>query len=641
MFDTCYEFVSNKNKGTGKKEVLAKIALAETTLRLPRTREIYLSDVHGEYETFLHVVRSACGSVQELVHRTYATNPCPVAEKDLATLICYPEEKLHLLADGASDKSGLFQSLLVSIVSVFEDAARSCSHIELLQAMPTDLQPIAVQLVGLSREQLAKSSAAIAARPCAESVIRAFCAGVRAAAANTVHLVGDVYDRGPHPDKIMEEIASNPVIDIQWGNHDVVWMGAALGQRGCIAHVVRNCARYGNLSILTDAYGIDLLPLASFALSAYKDDPCIAFGLKGDPDLSPDELELNVKIQKAMAILQFKVEAQLIDENPSFDLEDRKLLHRIDWQKHIIKIDGKEYALTDTVFPTVDPNDPYTLTPEEEKTMASLEHSFQNSEKLQRHMSLFLQRGGLYKKQNNALMFHACVPLNADGTLKEANLYGQKLKGKDLFDAVDTHVRNAFDATDPEEKKKGCDLLWYLWLGDASPLFAKSKMATFELYLIAEKEARKEVKNAFYTLYENEGTVNAILENFGMDPEHAYIVCGHVPVKVKDGENPVKCSGKVVVVDGGMSSAYRKTTGIGGLTLVSDSQGVRLATLQPFAGKEAAVQENAELKVGIVVIQGHPSMPTVADTDEGSAILLRLNDLESATAKWADFEDRP
>ncbi len=282
------------------------------------------------------------------------------------------------------------------------------------------------------------------------------------------------------------------------------------------------------------------------------------------------------------------------------------------------------------MFPTVNPEDPYALTLEEEQAMASLEHSFQNSEKLQRHMQLFLERGSLYKNQNNALMFHACVPLNADGSLKEANLYGQKLKGKALFDTVDAHVRNAFEATDPEEKKKGCDLLWYLWLGDASPLFAKSKMATFELYLIAEKEARKEVKNAFYTLYENEETINAIFEDFGMDPEHAYIVCGHVPVKVKDGENPLKCNGKVVVVDGGMSSAYRKTTGIGGLALVSDSQGVRLATLQPFAGKAAAVQENAELEASVMVVQSTASMPKVEDTDEGKALVERVRELEAA-----------
>ncbi len=633
MFDTCCTYEPTRSMRDEKEDAIAQMALGETMLSLPRPREIYLSDVHGEYGTFLHVVRSGCDSVQTLVHKAYADSHCPIAEADLSTLICYPEEKLALLAERAPEESAFYQSVLIGVASVLEEATRSCSHIHVLHAIPAEYRTVAVQLLGLNQEQLGKSSAAIAAKPCVTGVIRALCAGVRAAAASAIHLVGDVYDRGPYPDKIMEEISSNPAIDIQWGNHDVVWMGAALGQRGCIAHVVRNCARYGNLSILTDAYGIDLLPLARFALSAYRDDPCVAFGLKGNPDLPEKELDLNVKIQKAMAILQFKAEARLIDENPAFGLEDRKLLHRIDWQKGSIEVDGVEYTLTDTVFPTVNPDDPYTLTPEEEQVMRSLEHSFQNSEKLQRHMRLFLQHGSLYKIQNNALMFHACVPLNADGSLKEANVYGRKLKGKELFDAVDSYVRTAFSATNQTEKKRGCDLLWYLWLGDASPLFAKSKMATFELYLIAEKEARKEVKNAFYTLYENEDTVNAIFKDFGMDPEHAYIVCGHVPVKVKDGESPIKCNGKVIVVDGGMSSAYRKTTGIGGLVLLSDSQGVRLATLQPYAGTDAAIRENAGLETAITVIQDHPSMPTVAETDQGASILSRLSSLESATAR--------
>ncbi len=629
MFDTC---CTQRLSGQARsnEEALAQIALDESMLGLPRPREIYLSDVHGEYDTFLHATRSACGAIRALVEETFASAPCPLPQADLASLIYYPEDKLPLLAETAEDATGLYKSALIGVVSVLEKAGRESSHVCTLKALPAAYRALAVELIGLNSEQLGIAANAIAKGPGAETALYALCAGIRAVAAPKIHLIGDVYDRGPYPDKIMEEVSSNPAIDIQWGNHDVVWMGAALGQRGCIAHVVRNCARYGNLSILTEAYGIDLQPLARFALSAYKDDPCVAFGLKGNPDLPEEELQLNIKIQKAMAILQFKVEAQLIDENPSFGLEDRKLLHRIDWQKNTIEVDGIEYALTDTVFPTVNHEDPYALTPEEEDAMRSLELAFQNSEKLQRHMKLFLDRGSLYKIQNNALMFHACVPLNEDGSFKEADLFGQKLKGKELFDAVDAHVRNAFNATDPEQKKKGCDLLWYLWLGDASPLFAKSKMATFELYLIAEKEARKEVKNTFYTLYQDADTVNAIFEDFGMDPKHAFIVCGHVPVKMKDGEDPIKCGGKVVVVDGGMSSAYRKTTGIGGLTLISDSCGVRLKTLQPFAGLEAALHNNAEIEADITVVQSCASLPTIGETDEGAAFIHRINELKGA-----------
>ena len=444
--------------------------------------------------------------------------------------------------------------------------------------------------------------------------------------------MGDVYDRGPNPDLIMDEIDNHPEIDIQWGNHDVVWMGAALGQRGCIAHVVRNCARYGNLSILSDAYGINILPLANFASKAYKDDPCVAFKLKGDPGLSAEEYDLNVKIQKAMAILQFKVEAKLIDENPSFELEDRKLLHLINRDTNTIVIDGIEYKLTDTVFPTVDWEHPYQLTDEEEIVMQSLEEAFIHCEKLQRHIALFLERGSLYKIQNNTLMFHACVPLNADGSLRETNLYGEKLKGRKLFDAVDRYVRAAFTDQDPTAQKKGADLLWYLWLGVGSPLFAKSKMATFELYLIAEKEARKEVKNPFYQLYEKEIVVNGIFEDFGMDPATARIVCGHVPVKVKDGEDPIKCDGKVVVIDGGMSAAYQKTTGIAGFTLISDAQGVSLATHKPFAGSKAAIENHIDLQSIVRPITTPERKVLVSQTDEGKDLEELIGDLEQLLA---------
>ena len=464
------------------------------------------------------------------------------------------------------------------------------------------------------------------------SLTWALCTTIQGLATSQIHIVGDVYDRGPNPDLIMDEIDNHPEIDIQWGNHDVVWMGAALGQRGCIAHVVRNCARYGNLSILSDAYGINILPLANFASKAYKDDPCVAFKLKGDPGLSAEEYDLNVKIQKAMAILQFKVEAKLIDENPSFELEDRKLLHLINRDTNTIVIDGIEYKLTDTVFPTVDWEHPYQLTDEEEIVMQSLEEAFIHCEKLQRHIALFLERGSLYKIQNNTLMFHACVPLNADGSLRETNLYGEKLKGRKLFDAVDRYVRAAFTDQDPTAQKKGADLLWYLWLGVGSPLFAKSKMATFELYLIAEKEARKEVKNPFYQLYEKEIVVNGIFEDFGMDPATARIVCGHVPVKVKDGEDPIKCDGKVVVIDGGMSAAYQKTTGIAGFTLISDAQGVSLATHEPFAGSKAAIENHIDLQSIVRPITTPERKVLVSQTDEGRDLEELIGDLEQLLA---------
>lgn len=452
-----------------------------------------------------------------------------------------------------------------------------------------------------------------------------------------VHIVGDVYDRGPEPEVIMDALAEHPSLDFQWGNHDIVWMGAALGQRGCIAHVVRNCARYGNLSILEDAYGIDLDPLARFAQAAYADDPCVAFGLKGKPEgLTEQELELNVKIQKAMAILQFKVEGQLIDQNPSFGLEGRKLLDKIDYQRGTVQLDSTEYALADTVFPTVDPVDPYRLTPDEEAAMLHLEQAFVGCEKLQRHMAFLLEAGSLYKVVNGNLLFHACVPLNADGSLMEVDVFGQAYKGRALYDVLDRCVRDAFESADAEARRRGRDLLWWMWLGQGSPLFAKSKMATFELYLIAEKPARKEVKNPFYSFMDDERVMGGVLADFGLDLATSRIVCGHVPVKVKDGESPVKCGGHVLCIDGGFSRAYQPTTGIAGFTLASDANGMTLRAHKPLdaaladgaAADRAAQGDAAQLTLWSQEV-AHCNPPRrVADTDEGAAIKQRIADLE-------------
>ena len=413
-----------------------------------------------------------------------------------------------------------------------------------------------------------------------------------------LHMVGDIYDRGPQPDLVMDALADYPELDIQWGNHDVLWMGAALGQAGSVAHVVRICARYGNLSILEDTYGIDLGPLRAFALEAYADDPCAAFGCKGNPDLPDGELEATRKIQKAMAYIQFKVEYRLSQENPAFGLDERNLLHRIDYDKGTIELEGKVYELIDTVFPTIKPDDPYLMTQGEQDTISYLQEAFKACEKLQRHMNVLVERGSLYKRCKDILLFHACVPLNADGSFRSTGILGEPVSGRALFDAVDSVVRNAYAACDEQARKRGADLLWYLWLGVDSPLFAKSKMATFEIYQIADKEARKEAKNPFYSLLGEPATATRIFEDFGMDPATSRIVCGHVPVKAKDGEDPVKCGGKLIVIDGGMSRAYQPTSGIGGYVLVRDGRGLRLGTIPqsdtPEAQREGTLEDLAQ-----------------------------------------------
>ena len=409
-----------------------------------------------------------------------------------------------------------------------------------------------------------------------------------------VHMVGDIYDRGPEPDKVMDALSAWPNLDIQWGNHDVLWMGAALGQPGSVAHAVRICARYGNLSVLEDTYGIDLGPLRAFALETYADDPCVAFGLKGNPDLSPEELDATIKIQKAMAYIQFKAEHILIQENPNFGLVARDLLDKINYQDGTIRLNDMVFELKDKVFPTINPADPYAFTGGEAVVLEYLQQAFRSCEKLQQHMKVLIERGSLYKQVEDILLFHACVPMTADGFIMQTGVFGKPLGGRALFDAVDAAVRDAFTASDPEAQKKGADMLWYLWLGVASPLFAKSKMATFELYQLEDKKLRTEIKNPFYQLLENPETAAAIFEDFGMDPETSRVVCGHVPVKVKDGEDPVKCGGRLICIDGGMARAYQPTSGIGGFILVKDEAGLRLGTLPLSDTPESEVEDGLE-----------------------------------------------
>lgn len=612
----------------------AEIINLSAILNLPKGTEFFASDIHGEYEAFSHTLRNGSGSIRLKIDDVFGDALSAEEKRSLATLIYYPREKTELVLTQVDDAEAWYAVTLPRLVAVCKRAAQKYTRSRVRKALPRDFAYIIEELMTENRHGVDKQAYyaaiidAVIRTDRAAALVEALCLLIQRLAIERLHIVGDIYDRGPYPHVIMDALMEHHSLDIQWGNHDIVWMGASLGQRGCIAHVVRNCARYGNLSILEDAYGINILPLASFALDAYRDDPCVAFALKGNPDLPPQELEMNVKIQKAMAIIQFKVEGKLIDENPGFGLDDRKLLDKIDYERGTVMLDGVEYELTDTVFPTVDPADPYRLTPEEEDVMQRLEQAFTGCEKLQRHMRFFLDAGSLYKIHNGNLLFHACVPLNADGSLMETDVFGEAYKGRALYDVMERYVRAAFDDADPELAKRGRDLLWYLWLGEGSPLFAKSKMATFELYLIAEKEARKEVKNPFYTYLNDERVMAGIFEDFGMDPETSRIVCGHVPVKVKDGEDPVKCNGRVLTIDGGFSKAYQPTTGIAGYTLISNSYGFVLAAHEPLESMRAAVVNELDIHSSRKVVERVEKRTLVADTDTGAELKQQVADLE-------------
>ena len=612
----------------------AEVINLNAIMNLPKGTELFASDIHGEYDAFAHLLKNGSGSVRRRIDEVFGDSLTKAEKRQLATLIYYPHEKLKLLLPQIDDKNAWIAETVEKLIAVVQRASSKYTRSKVRKAFPSEFAYAIDELMAenngvVNREEYRRTIVdAIVRIGRGPAFIEALCLLIQRFSFDHLHILGDVYDRGPAPDAIMDTLSAYHCLDIQWGNHDIVWMGASLGQRGCIAHVVRNCARYGNLSILEDAYGINILPLAAFAMEAYRDDPCVAFGLKGNPDLDERSLEMNIKIQKAMAIIQFKVEGQLIDEYPEFGLADRKLLDKIDYEKGTVVVDGIEYELADKVLPTVDPNDPYRLTPEEEAVMQRLEQAFIGCEKLQRHMRLFLEVGSLYKISNGNLLFHASVPLNEDGSLKEANIFGETLKGKALYDALERYVRAAFFSSDKAMRKRGRDLMWWLWLSPASPLFAKSKMATFEIYFVADKAARKEVKNPFYARLDNQKAMAVIFEDFGMDPDTSRIVCGHVPVKAKDGEDPVKCGGRVLTIDGGFSRAYQPTTGIAGYTLVSDSRGFVLAAHEPLESAAAAVEKELDIHSTRRVVERTGSLTLVADTDTGAQLHQRARDLE-------------
>ena len=612
----------------------AEIINLKAILNLPKGTEFYCSDIHGEAEAFSHILRNASGSIRMKIDEVFGETLAEPQKRTLATLVYYPSEKLAIELARCDDEGAWYRETLPRLVELCRRAAQKYTRSKVRRAMPADFAYIIEELLTESTAGPDKEAyyaaivEAVIETGRAREFVVALAELIQRLSIDRLHIVGDVYDRGPAPDTIMDTLAGYHAIDIQWGNHDVVWMGAALGQSGCIAHVVRNCARYGNLSILEDAYGINILPLAAFAMDAYRDDPCVAFGLKGSPDLSPAEYDMNVKIQKAMAIIQFKVEGELIDQYPEFGLDDRKLLDKIDYARGTVVVDGVEHELTDKVFPTVDPADPYRMTPAEQEVMERLAAAFVSSEKLQRHMRFFLEAGSLYKVCNNNLLFHACVPLNPDGTLMETDVFGKRLSGRALYDELELWVREAFFGADPERRRRGRDLLWWMWLSPGSPLFAKSKMATFELYLVADKAARKEHKNPFYALQDDPEAMGNIFRDFGLDPATARIICGHVPVKVKDGEDPVRLGGQVLTIDGGFSKAYQPTTGIAGYTLISNSYGMVLAAHEPLESAQAAVENELDIHSVRRVVDQVDRRTLVADTDTGAQLKSQIADLE-------------
>lgn len=612
----------------------------EAILNLPKGTEHFLTDVHGEYEAFAHVLKNGSGAVKRKVNEVFGNTLGNQEKKSLATLIYYPREKMSRILRTVDNEEDWYKVTLYRLIEICKGAASKYTRSKVRKALPPEFAYVIEELItermdGRDKESYYNSIVRTIIRVGrAQDCIVAMCELIQRLTVDHLHILGDIYDRGPGPHMIMDKLMSYHSVDIQWGNHDILWMGAAAGQRGCIANVIRICARYGNLDILEDGYGINLLPLATYSLEMYGDDPCGCFCLKGPSHPGSSEEELNRKMHKAISIIQFKVEGQTIRQYPEFGMESRNLLHRMDLERGVIQIDGREYRLLDTHFPTVDPADPYRLTPEEEEIMERLEKAFMNCEKLQQHMRFLLAKGSLYKVYNGNLLYHGCIPLNEDGSFKEVMLWGKLYKGKSLYEALDSLVRKGFVAMNEEERQRGRDTMWYIWLHQDSPLFGKNKMATFERYFLDDKEIQEEKKNPYYRLLEDESVADQILREFGLPPEEGHIVNGHVPVKSKSGENPVKCGGKVLVIDGGFSRAYQKETGIAGYTLIYNSYGLILAALEPFESTEAAIEKESDIHSDSIIVRRVSERKLVGDTDVGRELRDKIWDLEMLLAAY-------
>lgn len=606
----------------------------QSILNLPKGTEHFMSDLHGEYEAFSHVLRNGSGAVRKKIDDVFGHTLSNSDKRSLATLIYYPREKMEIVRKTEGDMENWYKITLYRLIEVCKTTASKYTRSKVRKALPADYAYVIEELITEKAEVLDKEAYydaivdTIIEIGRAENFIIALAELIQRLVVDHLHILGDIFDRGPGPHFIMDRLMEYHSLDIQWGNHDVVWMGAAAGHKACIATVIRNSLRYGNLDILEDGYGINMMPLATFSMETYKDDPCKIFEMKNAAKYNVLEEELERKMHKAITIIQFKLEGELLRRNPEFQMDDRCLLHRIDPEKGTITLSyGTVYPLTDTDFPTVNWEDPYALTEEEMEVMDRLDSAFRNCEKLQNHIRLLLDKGGLYKVYNGNLLFHGSIPLNEDGSFKEVQIYGNTYKGKELYDVLEAYVRRAFYSVDKKERERGKDILWYIWAAPNSPLFGKDKMSTFERYFIADSAAHKEKKNAYYRLLENEEVVNSMLEEFGLDPEEGHIINGHVPVHQSEGESPVKCNGKVIVIDGGFSKAYRKVTGIAGYTLIYNSYGLILSAHQPFTSTEAAVLQESDIVSKQVAVRYTARRRLVGDTDTGTALKERIGEL--------------
>ena len=616
--------------------VTTEIINLEAILHLPKPTEHFMADLHGESEAFQHVLRNASGNIKRKVQELFSNSLRDKDMTDLCTLIYYPEQKLELVKQTDKNIKDYYQTTLNQLIAVCRRVSSKYTRSKVRKSLPSEFTYIIEELLHESTEDHNKEAyvnviiQTIIGTKRADQFIIALCYLIQRMAVDQLHLLGDIFDRGPGAHLILNTLETYHHWDIQWGNHDILWMGAAAGNPVCVASVLRLSLRYANMQTLEEGYAINLLPLSTFAMETYAEDPCEIFIPKLEDtgrNLSEKEVHLLAQMHKAIAIIQFKLEGQLYEKYPDWDMKDRGVLAKI--HDTTISLYGKNYDLLDSVFPTLDESNPFMLTEEERRVVERLVHSFIISDKLQRHVQCLLSHGSMCGTYNSNLLFHASVPLNSDGSLRKVNVCGTKVSGKELMTRVEQEIRAAFDdGLDSAEREQACDYFWYLWCGPNSPLFDKSKMATFERYFVAEKETHEEEKGFYYRLREQADVCDKLMDAFGVIGKHRHIINGHVPVKVGSGENPIKADGRLMVIDGGFAKAYHHTTGIAGYTLVYHSRGFQLVQHAPFKSTEDAIANGTDIKSTTQIVEMMGRREMVSDTDKGEELRGQILDLE-------------
>ena len=610
----------------------------EAILNLPKGTEHFLADIHGESEAFQHILKNASGNIKRKVNDLFGNSIRETEIKEMCSLIYYPEQKLELIKASEQDIVDWYHITIHQLVKVCRDVSSKYTRSKVRKSLPADFAYIIEELLHERIDDTNKTAYVnvivdtIISTGRADDFIVALARVIQRLAIDQLHILGDIYDRGPGAHIIMDEMMKYHSWDIQWGNHDILWMGACAGNDACICNVLRLSLRYANLATLEDGYGINLVPLATFAMETYKNDDCLEFmpKLLKDNDMDQKNRYLIAQMHKAISVIQFKKEAEIFKRRKEWQMEDRCLLEHIDYQKGTCRIQGKEYDMRSCHFPTIDPANPNKLTEEEETLMCKLHHSFAVSEKLHKHIRALLSHGCMYAIYNSNLLYHASIPLNDDGSLKEVELYqGERYSGRALMQQIGQTIRSAFENdTEKEEKKFAIDYFLYLWCGKDSPLFDKSKMATFERYFLNDKETFKEEKGNYYKLRDDETVCDRILDAFGVKGENRHIINGHVPVHASSGENPIKANGKLMVIDGGFSEAYHKETGIAGYTLVYHSRGFQLVQHEPFTSARDAIEKCTDIKSTTQIVEMSAHRMLVADTDMGEELRSQIVDLK-------------